>query len=322
MKIWPLTLPRIRRGLAYRHDLWRLSRLNSRTIRVALRTPRVRLAPTGLAEVHMLLCHRDFGMSLASLKSLYRYAPTSIGLVIHDNGSLTAHERSLLAAHFVGVRFVRVADTLETVDRHLAALGLERCRALRREFVLAVRLFDFPVIGAGKTILQLDPNVIFLTHPTELLIALERRDPGAPVRFNLDVRPAYSWTEDEIRGATGCRPAPQLNAGLVCVRYDPGMLPDTWRAYEACLSIPRRPGTEWLTEQTLLAVHAGRHGAQALPPEYDVCARLLRTGRSDLISHHCLVHQRPYFIRGLPRSDRSAPNATVLGRWTPVVPAT
>jgi hypothetical protein len=243
----------------------------------------------------MLLCHRDFTLSLASLKSFYRYAPTTVALVIHDDGSLTMRDRALLEKHFEGVRIVRTADTLSAVDQQLASLGLERCRALRREFVLAVRLFDFPIIGAGKTILQLDPDVIFLERPTELLSALQRVDPSAPIRFNVDVKPAYSWTEDEIEAATGIRPVPQLNGGLLCVRYDGKKLPAMWRSFEACLAMPRRPGSEWLTEQTLLAVHASAHGAQELPPEYDVCARLLRTGRTDLISHHCLSHQRPYF---------------------------
>jgi hypothetical protein len=251
----------------------------------------------GDIEVHMLLCHRDVGLGLQGLKSFYRVTPEAFALVVHDDGSLDANDRALMSTHFPGVRFVDAADARTRVDAELARLGLERCRELRRTFVLAMRLFDFPLLAAGKMTLQLDPDVIFLERPTELLAALSDSDPRAPMRFNLDVRPVtgYCWTDDEVTSVLGFAPVPQLNAGLVAVRYETSSVPAMWAVLEQCLALPVAPRLRWLTEQTLFGVIAAWRGGAPLAPEYDVCARLRRQGREDLISHHCMAHQRPYF---------------------------
>jgi len=264
-------------------------------MRLVLGTPPVPVRADGDIEVHMLLCHRDVGLGLQGLKSFYRFAPEPYALVIHDDGSLDARDRGRLAAHFPGVRVIGAAEAFDRVDAELARLGLERCRELRRTFVLAIRVFDFPLFAAGKMVLQLDPDVIFLEPPTELLAALSNPDPRAPIRFNLDVKPGYCWTDEAIRNVIGFAPVTQLNGGLLTIRYDAAEVPAMWALVERCLALPVPPPLRWLTEQTLFAVIAGWRGGVALPPEYDVCARLLRQGREDLIAHHCIDHQRPYF---------------------------
>lgn len=297
MKLWPLTWTRVRQGIFNRRHIWRTKRAGARASRVARSTPPMPVRVDSDIEVHMLLCHRDVGMCLQGLKSLFRFAPDRFALVLHDDGSLTPEDRACLAHHFPGVRVIEAPDAARRVDSALAALGLERCRALRRTFVLAPKVFDCALYSAGKMMLLIDADVIFLERPSALLDALARTDAKAPMRFNIDVRRAYVWTDDEIRAVTGFVPAPELNSGLVAMRYDPDVLPELWGIFERCLALPVPPALRWLTEQTLIGIAGGWHGAVALPPEYDVCARLLRTGREDLVSHHCLAHQRLYMYQ-------------------------
>jgi len=297
VKLWPLTWTRLRTGLFNRRHIWRTKRAAAKAAQVALQTPPMPVRPESDIELHMLLCHRDVAMSLQALKSLLRFAPDVFALVIHDDGSLTPEDLGTLAHHFPGVCVIGAAAAAARVDAELARLGLERCRELRRGFVLAPKVFDVALYSAGKMVLLLDSDVIFLEPPTELLDALASTDPRSPIRFNVDVRHAYCWTDDQIRGVTGFAPAPSLNSGLVAMRYDPASLPAVWRMMEQCLALPVPPEHRWLTEQTLIGIAAARHGAVPLAPEYDVCARLLRQGREDLISHHCLAHQRLYFYQ-------------------------
>lgn len=295
VKLWPLTWTRLRTGLFNRRHIWRTKRAAARADRVVLRTPPMPVGANTSVEVHMLLCHRDVAMSLQSLKSLLRFTPEPFAVVVHDDGSLTPDDRAGLAHHLPGLRLIDAPEAAARVDAELARLGLDRCREHRNTYLLARRIFDFPLYSAGTMMLQLDADVIFLEPPTELLRALACTDPRTPMRFNIDVRHAYCWSDEEIRGATGLVPAPRVNGGLIAMRYDPATLPAMWRVVEQCLALPIPTAHRWLTDQTLLGIIGAWHGAEALPPEYDVCARLLRTGRTDLISHHCLAHQRLYF---------------------------
>jgi hypothetical protein len=295
MRLWPLTWTRLTTGLFNRRHIWRTKRAAVKAGRVALRTPPMPVGANGDVEVHMLMCHRDVSMAIQGLKSFYRFTPDPFALVLHDDGSLTPDDRPCLAQHFPGVRFIDAPEAAARVDAELARLGLTRCRELRRTYVLARRIFDLPFYSAGRMMLQLDADVIFLERPTELLAALASPDPRAPMRFNIDVKDAYSWTDDQIRSVVGFAPTPRVNGGLVAIRYDRSALPEMWALVERCLVLPITAETQWLRDQTLLGIIGGWHGALALPPEYDVCARLLRTGREDLISHHCLAHQRLYF---------------------------
>jgi hypothetical protein len=297
MKLWPLTWTRVRQGFFNRRHIWRTQRAAARAARVAFRTPPMPVGAKGDIEVHMLLCHRDVAMALQSLKSLLRFTPEPFAVVLHDDGTLTPEDRSHLAHHLPGIRVIESADATARVDAELARLGLERCRELRRTHILARRIFDFPLYSAGTMMLQLDADVIFLEPPRELFRALACTDSRSPMRFNIDVRDAYCWSDDEIRGVTGFAPAPRVNGGLVAMRYDAANLPAMWSLVERCLALPIPAEHRWLMDQTLLGVIGAWHGAVALPPEYDVCARLLRTGREDLISHHCLAHQRLYFYQ-------------------------
>ncbi|HZS62674.1 MAG TPA: hypothetical protein VFA43_25670 [Gemmatimonadaceae bacterium] len=295
MRLWPFSWARVRQAAFNRWRYWRQRRVAASAASVVRRTPPIPVASEADAEIHMLLCHRHVSMALQGLKSFFRFTPATIALVVHDDGTLDAGDRSLLEHHLPGLRWIDVPESAATMDVELARLGLERCREFRRTYVLARRVFDFPFYSAGRGMLQLDADVIFLQRPTELLDRLASTDPRAPMRFNLDVDDMYCWTDEEIRTVVGFAPTPRVNGGLIAMRYTAAMLPEMWDLVERCLSLPVPANTEWWRDQTLLGMIGGWHGAVALPLEYNVGARLLRQGREDLIAHHSLFWERLYF---------------------------
>ena len=242
----------------------------------------------------MLLCHRHVSMALQGLKSFFRFTRGTVALAGHDDGTLDASDRSVLQRHLPGIRFIDAPEAAVTIDAELARLGLERCREFRRTHVLARKLFDFQFYSAGRGMLHLDADVIFLEPPTELLTRLAETDARAPMRFNLDTDDQYCWTDEQVRGVVGFAPTPRLNSGLIAMRYPSAMLPAMWNLVEQCLILPVPVNTEWWCEQTLLGMIGSWHGAVALPPEYNVGARLLRQGREDLIAHHSKFFERLY----------------------------
>src|SRR5579862_8125531 len=110
MKLWPITWTRVRQGVFNRRHLWRTKRAAAKASRVAFRTPPMPVRPESDIEVHMLLCHRDVGMSLQSLKSLLRFAPEPFAVVLHDDGTLTSEDRAHLAHHFPGIRIIDAGE--------------------------------------------------------------------------------------------------------------------------------------------------------------------------------------------------------------------
>ena len=306
MQLWPFSWTRVRQSAFNRVRFWRQQINAARAGSLVLRTPPSPVASDADIEVHMLLCHRHVSMALQGLKSFFRFAPGAIALVVHDDGTLDATDRSHLLHHLPGVRFIEAPDAAATIDAELARLGLERCREWRRTLVLARKVFDFPFYSAGKGMLLLDADVIFLERPTELLNALASTDVRAPMRFNLDVGDMYCWADDQLRAVVGFAPTPRVNGGLIAGRYPRAMLPEMWHLVEQCLALPIPPTTEWWCDQTLYGMIGAWHGAVPLPVEYNVGGRLLRQGRDDLISHHALFWERLYFHQAFLR--RVAPD--------------
>jgi hypothetical protein len=76
--------------------------------RAILRTPPLRLRPAPLAIVSMVRTEH-LRMYLLAIKSFYRYMPGG-DVIVLDDGSLTAADRDLVAAHVLGVTVTRLAD--------------------------------------------------------------------------------------------------------------------------------------------------------------------------------------------------------------------
>jgi lipopolysaccharide biosynthesis glycosyltransferase len=141
------------------------------------------------------------------------------------------------------------------------------CYSFRRRSVFSLKLFDLLEISAGRRVVYLDSDVLFLNKPETLLRALQSHNPlrGHYLR---DITYSHSWTTEGIERVLGLRlnsDAP-LNSGLLALDAES---PD-YELFEKLLALQ---GENGYAEQTMWWALLERRGASPLPPEYDVCFR-------------------------------------------------
>lgn len=219
-----------------RHTPWRVSDyLNTRND-AALRSkyrewlkqtppaPVVGDAPS--TEVHQLLGHRHIGMGLWSLKSLVKAADAELGVVVHDDGSLTDEDMELLRQHLPGVRIVARPDADERMREALA--NYPACTSFRfgnvpvtnhrgqsyNMFIMALILFDINLLTECDKIIILDADVLFFRRPNLIADwALDRNDTRS--LYSVEAYKPQRQSDGTI--SFGRKAARTLNSGLLCL---------------------------------------------------------------------------------------------------------
>ena len=292
------------RGYADRAQLhWRFRR--------AVRRARpIVLSQGGDIQLHLLFGHRTVHEAVATIQSLYRFTP-AWPVVLHDDGTLTAKDRTLVTSLLVGVRLIDRRRSDEEVIAHLEKAGLARLADFRRNVVFALKLLDVPFYAAGSRLLMMDTDVLFYEKPVELLAALYASDDEWRDRYSEDFSSSYAWDFDAIREYTGLDILPRVNVGLVALRR-PRLW---WERYERWLGIQKPFRSKHHLEQTLYALEFTEDGARALAPEYDVMfrasyvgdyAKWIRSaqgGKNVISQHYCggPAQRRHYYRHYLQR---------------------
>ena len=257
-----------------------------------LRTAPVPETADASCEIHVLTSAEDWLNLVWTLKSFYAVSPRRYRLCIHEDGTLGAEALDELGRHFPGARLVRRRDADAMADARLAAHP--RCRAFRRDNLLAPKLIDFMLLLEGDCMAVFDSDLLFF-RPPEAYLALA----GDPERrlnvFNEDIASAYAIPEAEIRRA-GFAILPRINSGLGIVRR--GSMPLDW--IEEFLGIPGlAEGHFWRIEQTLFALCATRFGGALLPADYRV--RLGRAGGGGPVRHYVGAIRHQMYAEGMRR---------------------
>jgi hypothetical protein len=262
---------RVARGVAHPA---RVKRAAGRALAVArfrralLATPPMPSGTSGSPggpELHTIASRQTALEAIATAKSFNRFVDPPLPVVVHDDGTLRPRDVQRILAHLPGARVIRRADADREIDGRLAERGLTRCRALRRDLVFALKLFDIPAYAGGRPVLYTDSDVLCYAEPTAILDALRNgRD-----TFNHDVSPGRAWPDALIEERLGIRPDAVANAGLLVV-HD---ILDEWPFFESCLARLPEPESLYYAEQTLFGILLSRRGARALPDDYDVCFR-------------------------------------------------
>lgn len=132
--------------------------------RMVLRTPPVGCDKSAEVELHSLVCKRDTNMLILAAKSFLTYAPGT-SLVIHEDGTLSDDDCTLLQCHLPGSRIIRRCDA----DRELASILPDEIMKHRRDGVFLMKLFDFNHFSHGRKLISLDSDIVFLQRPTTVL---------------------------------------------------------------------------------------------------------------------------------------------------------
>ena len=170
------------------------------------RSEPVASSPSAAAEIHTLVCSRHLSMYLTAIKSLLRFG-VDFSVVVHDDGSLTAADRSTLETHIKGIRVV----SKDQADREMAVLLKNHPRSLefRGENVVAMQLFDLAHYAKTKRILSLDSDTLFLKKPQELVDWAAGAGPDI-----LHLHERYPYSQKEFLIKVGCPYPPNFCMGL------------------------------------------------------------------------------------------------------------
>jgi hypothetical protein len=163
-------------------------------------------SPSAPAEIHTLVCSRHLSMYVMAVKSLLRFG-ADFSVVVHDDGSLTAADRSKLETHIEGIRVV----SKDEADRELAVLLKDHPCSLRfrRENVVAMQLFDLAHYARTKRILSLDSDTLFLQRPQELIDWAAGSRPEI-----LHLHETCPYSQKEFLTKLGCPYPPNFCMGL------------------------------------------------------------------------------------------------------------
>lgn len=178
------------------------------------------------AQIHQLLGHRHVGMGLWSLASLVGTAGCALGVVIHDDGTLTDADRALIERQLPGVRIISRSEADARVRGLLAAYPA--CTGYRfgnvavsnhrgqsyNMFIMALILFDINLLADCDKVIVLDADVLFFQRPDDLV--RWATDP-ADTRTLYSVEGFKATLGPDRRLSFSPKAAQTLNSGLLCL---------------------------------------------------------------------------------------------------------
>lgn len=255
-------------------------------------------------EIHVLLGHKHVGMTLWCVKSLLHHSGRKYSVVLHEDGSLTDSDVSVLEKHLINAKIIRRPAADEAMRRKLAHLP----NAMKYRFspketsdhrgvkydmhVFALRLFDFNLLTEATKILVLDCDVLFFKRPQQIMHWAEDTDRRGSL-YSIEQYVPVRDVRNEIIEFRYKNPQPvDANAGLLCLDkriYD-------LDAIEAWIG----KNLEHMDRLATFEQHAYNHllktspGGAALPDSYS----FNYTDESVVATHFAIKH---LFFGNLPR---------------------
>ncbi|MBK1987107.1 hypothetical protein A0J48_006075 [Sphaerospermopsis aphanizomenoides BCCUSP55] len=246
----------------YQHGLWTAYYRDSVRHSILKTKPIVNTNDLN-CEIHVLTSANDWLNLVWALKSFYHFSQRQYALCIHDDGTLTEENITILQYHFPNARII---DRKQADEKVLALLSsYPRCLEFRKTNHLSPKVFDFAAYLQSERLLLLDSDILFFEEPTALLKQIENPDYQLNT-FNGDVESAYTVEPETVKTHLGFDLAARVNSGLGLIHKN--SLNFDW--IEEFLSLPNIIGHFWRIEQTIYALCSSRYGVELLPSAYDV----------------------------------------------------
>lgn len=215
-------------------------------------------------EIHVLTSRHDWLNLIWSLKSFYAASGRRYALCIHEDGSLDPFALSSLRRQFPMARIIRRAEADQTAEHQLRQYP--RSSQFRKTNMLSLKVFDFIACLQAERMVLFDSDLLFFDEPVAFLSRLED-DHYRLNAFNADCESSYAVEPEAVRDRLGCDMLARVNSGFGVIHRESMKL--EW--IEEFLAYPGlAEGHFWRIEQTLYALCGSRHGAELLPPAYDV----------------------------------------------------
>lgn len=190
--------------------------------RSSLRKPYLALTPVAVPvqdqdySVHMLLCNRDFEMSICALRSFVFYCGRSFEFVIHEDGTLTRRQKEYLLKNFPRSEIIDY-DRSSNLAKETFGENSEIYK-IRLKGVMMLKLIDIKLFSKKKKAIVLDSDILFFQKPSAVLDAATRFD--VPNLFNKDVTTSLTAPKEVLEDICGKKIPERINAGFSVLYTD------------------------------------------------------------------------------------------------------
>jgi hypothetical protein len=245
----------------------------------------------GDACLHVLTKWSEWTYALWACRSLLTRLAAPLPVYIHDDGSLGDQAIAAVRRSLPGVQVIRRADADDAVLQALQ--GLPRCRQLREENILSLKLFDPWVVQPTGDVILLDSDVLFFRRPVEIEAWL--RSAGRVNLWNV----GGDYSAETLARA---RAALHTNHPTVPVGFNAGLglIPRSVMSFDAAeevLSHASVSSNPWLTEQNVYGLLGIAADFTPLPRRYFIATP---SGRSPnvrtLTAKHYVGASRGLFV--------------------------
>ena len=238
-------------------------------------TPTVRARENAPCEAHTMLGRHDVTMYLLAVKSLLSFEP-ELAVVVHSDGSLTAHDEARIAANVSGVQFVRYELAEQRAKTELTGSLLAKWRLHDAAYR---RLIDVELWRSRDRVIILDSDVLTIRRPDEVLawikggskpFLLGQPTPGAEredLSATAHVQKRFLHLVPDLSRATGNSPRflQGTTAGFCGYAHELS-LPRIEEALRASLELGL-PMEQWGGDQCLIVYLLSAAGAERLPQD-------------------------------------------------------
>src|SRR6266496_3122089 len=253
-----------------------------------------------MLEVHNLVSHRDISIALICLKSLLATSQEKLQIIVHDDGSLTDEDQTLIRAQLPNSTLM----SRDQADRGLAIVldRLPTLRQARLKLPHLLKVLDVPMLCRRDHVCFVDSDVFFLRAHRGLFEISKARSVCA--RFMFDSRTCHGFRLKDFWPLGPVSPIARLNSGLFCIKRN--VIDFDW--VEAVCS---RVGLSQILqhrswfEQGLWAAIAARVGCEMIDPSQIATAEVVSQIPEDPIALHFITPVRPLLERYVARVQAS-----------------
>jgi hypothetical protein len=119
-------------------------------------------------SVHILTCHRDMVMTIWSLASYYQNANLIGKLYIHNDGTLTNGDQSLLRSFFPSAIIVGTDEVNQNLKKIESFAEIGSFIKKNRKFILLKKLIEPFLVSEAKYRLVIDSDLVWFRNPIEI----------------------------------------------------------------------------------------------------------------------------------------------------------
>jgi len=168
-------------------------------------------------NIHVLCSHLHLECLILSLASFYAFSKEYAEIVIHEDGTFTKRDISMIKKLFPWAKYVSLKDA----DEKLGKVGFSRETIKFRhlsKYKYMIKAIDFHHLESMERILIIDTDIFFLGAMEELW---EKVTTGAKLAFNEDPSPGFGYggakelLEETLGRKIEINPRPCVNTGLI-----------------------------------------------------------------------------------------------------------